>query len=219
MPYLILARHGRTTSNASGVLAGRSEGVGLDDVGQRQARDAAARLSGVDVARLVSSPMQRCLETSELLLPDATPTIDERLTECDYGSWTGGKLADLAKEPLWRTVQRQPSAVTFPDGESMTQMSARAVAAAREISAQVARDVDEHAIWVAVSHGDVIKAILADALGMHLDQFQRISVSPASLSLIHYGQQRASVLAMNTVAGTLPIPPKPTDDAVVGGTA
>lgn len=217
MPFLILARHGRTTANAAGVLAGRAEGIGLDEHGRNQATEAAARLAGVELARVVSSPMQRCLETSELLVPGADVKIDDRLTECDYGDWTGGKLTDLAKEPLWRTVQRHPSAATFPGGESMTQMSSRAIEVARTISADVADESGEHAVWLAVSHGDVIKAILADALGMHLDQFQRISVNPASLSLIHYGKQRASVLAMNTIAGALPIPAKPTEDATVGG--
>lgn len=217
MPFLILARHGRTTANAAGILAGRSEGIGLDEHGREQATKAAERLADVDLARVVSSPMQRCQETTALLVPGSDIDVDDRLTECDYGDWTGGKLGDLAKEPLWRTVQRQPSAATFPGGESMTQMSARAIDAARSISAELAEESGEHAIWLAVSHGDVIKAILADALGMHLDQFQRISVNPGSLSLIHYGKQRASVLAMNTVAGPLPIPPKPSDDATVGG--
>lgn len=217
MPFLILARHGRTTANAAGVLAGRADGIGLDEHGAQQARDAAQRLEGVEVTRLVSSPMQRCLETAALLLPDRDAEIDDRLTECDYGEWTGGALAELAKEPLWRTVQRQPSAVRFPGGESMTQMSSRAIDVARSLDREVAEASGEHAVWLAVSHGDVIKAILADALGMHLDAFQRIGVNPASLSLIHYGQQRASVLAMNTVAGPLPIPAAPAEDAAVGG--
>jgi 2,3-bisphosphoglycerate-dependent phosphoglycerate mutase len=215
--FLILARHGRTTANAAGVLAGRSAGVGLDDIGKDQAQSAAERLAGLSIARVVSSPMQRCLETAELLAPGVSVDVDERLTECDYGDWTGQTLAELAKEPLWRTVQRQPSAAVFPGGESMTAMSNRAVDAARELSREIGADAGEHAVWLAVSHGDVIKAILADALGMHLDAFQRIGVNPASLSLVHYGHHRASVLAMNTIAGALPIPPKPVEDAPVGG--
>jgi len=217
MPFLILARHGRTTANAAGVLAGRSEGIGLDAYGKDQAQAAGDRLAGVAIARVVSSPMQRCLETASLLAPGHRLDIDDRLTECDYGDWTGGKLADLAKEPLWRTVQRQPSAAAFPAGESMTQMSNRAVEAARSLSAEVAQAAGDNAVWLAVSHGDVIKAILADALGLHLDSFQRIGVNPASLSLVHYGEHRASVLAMNTIAGPLPIPEQPSDDAAVGG--
>lgn len=218
MPFLILARHGRTTANATGVLAGRAGGIGLDGHGKDQAQAAAERLTDVEIARVVSSPMQRCLETAELLAPGRPVDIDDRLTECDYGDWTGGTLAELAKEPLWRTVQRQPSAATFPSGESMIQMSSRAIDAARSLSQEIAEADGEHAVWLAVSHGDIIKAILADALGMHLDSFQRIGVNPASLSLVHYGKNRASVLAMNTIAGALPIPKTPTDDAAVGGT-
>lgn len=199
------------------MLAGRADGIGLDEHGAEQAREAAQRLQGVEVTRFVSSPMQRCRETAALLLPDREIEIDDRLTECDYGDWTGGKLAELAQEPLWRTVQRQPSAVQFPGGESMLQMSSRAIDVARSLDREVAATSGEHAVWLAVSHGDVIKAILADALGMHLDAFQRIGVNPASLSLIHYGEHRASVLAMNTVAGALPIPAVPTEDAAVGG--
>ena len=218
MPFLILARHGRTTANAAGILAGRAPGIGLDAYGKDQAQEASERLTGVEIARVVSSPMQRCLETADLLVPGRSVDIDERLTECDYGDWTGGTLAELAKEPLWRTVQRQPSAATFPAGESMTQMSTRAIDVARSLSSEIAEAHGEHAVWLAVSHGDVIKAILADALGMHLDSFQRIGVNPASLSLVHYGKHRASVLAMNTIAGALPIPQAPSDDAAVGGT-
>jgi probable phosphomutase (TIGR03848 family) len=218
VPFLILARHGRTTANAAGVLAGRAVGIGLDDYGKDQAQAAAERLADVDIASVVSSPMQRCLETAGLLVPGRSIEIDDRLTECDYGDWTGGTLAELAKEPLWRTVQRQPSAAAFPAGESMTQMSTRAIDAARSLSREIAEAHGEHAVWMAVSHGDIIKAILADALGMHLDSFQRIGVNPASLSLVHYGTHRASVLAMNTIAGSLPIPKAPNDDAAVGGT-
>jgi len=215
--FLILARHGRTTANAAGILAGRAEGIGLDAIGQDQAKVAGDRLADLTIARVVSSPMQRCRETAELLVPSRSIDLDHRLTECDYGEWTGHTLAELADEPLWRTVQRQPSAAAFPGGESMTAMSHRAVDAARSLSREVAATHGENAVWLAVSHGDVIKAILADALGMHLDAFQRIGVNPASLSLIHYGKHRASVLAMNTVAGALPIPEQVSEDAPVGG--
>ncbi|MGN6161110.1 MAG: histidine phosphatase family protein, partial [Marmoricola sp.] len=158
--FLILARHGRTTANAAGVLAGRGPGIGLDAVGKDQAQAAAERLADVPIARVISSPMQRCLETAELLVPGRQIDIDERLTECDYGDWTGGALAELAKEPLWRTVQRQPSAAAFPGGESMPARSNRAVAAARSLSRESAAAEGENAVWLAISHGDVIKAIL-----------------------------------------------------------
>jgi 2,3-bisphosphoglycerate-dependent phosphoglycerate mutase len=200
---VILARHGRTEANASGVLAGRSTGVHLDDTGREQVRAAADRLAEVPLARAVTSPLERCRETTRLLLAghDLRPRSDRRLLECDYGEWTGEKIATLARKPLWRTVQAQPSAAVFPGGESLQQMSARAVQCIRAHDAEVEAEHGPDAVWLAASHGDVIKAILADALGMHLDAFQRIVVDTASLSVIRYTPARAFVVTMNSRSG------------------
>jgi probable phosphomutase (TIGR03848 family) len=121
--------------------------------------------------------------------------LDERLGECRYGDWTGQSLRKLARDPLWRVVQAHPSAVRFPGpaGETMTGMQQRAVAAVRDWNASLGKD----AVYVVCSHGDVIKAILADALGMHLDMSQRIQVDPCSLSVIRYTTLRPFVLRMN----------------------
>lgn len=225
MPTVLLVRHGRTTANASGVLAGRTPGVELDEVGRAQAGEAGARLASLPLAAVVSSPLDRCRQTATAVLAQQQTdgvgevTTDPGLTECDYGTWQGRPLAELAKEPLWTTVQSQPSAVTFPGGESMAQMHARGVAAVRAHDARLAL-IDPQAVWVAVSHGDVIKAVLAEALGMHLDLFQRIDVAPASISIIHYGGPRPQVLGVNTLSGDLGwlrTPPPP--DAQVGGGA
>ena len=180
MSTLILLRHGRSTANGAGVLAGRSEGIDLDDTGVEQANGLLQRFSGARVARLVSSPMLRCRRTIQPLADHLglEVEIDERIAEVDYGSWTGRALKDLAGEPLWRTVQAHPSAAVFPDGESLAEVSVRAVAAAREHAAAAGDD----GAAVLCTHGDVIKAILADALGIHLDGFQRIVVGTASLS-------------------------------------
>jgi probable phosphomutase (TIGR03848 family) len=230
MATLILARHGRTTANVTGVLAGRSKGVHLDDTGLEQARAAAERLAGLPLAAVVSSPLERCRETAREIVREqgAPPKVstERGLLECDYGSWTGRELKTLAKEPLWKTVQGHPSAAAFPDGEAMTAMSSRAVGAVRRWDAAVETEHGPHAVWVAVSHGDVIKAILADALGIHLDAFQRIMVDPASLSVVRYTPGRPFVLTMNSTAGDLSHlkPPakkgrarKVSSDAAVGG--
>jgi 2,3-bisphosphoglycerate-dependent phosphoglycerate mutase len=232
MATLILARHGRTTANVTGVLAGRSKGVHLDDTGRDQAKAAAARLTGVPLAAVVSSPLERCRETArEIVRQQQGPgkvSAERGLLECDYGSWTGRELKTLVKEPLWRTVQGHPSAVRFPDGESMTEMSSRAVGAVRRWDARVEAEQGPDAVWVAVSHGDVIKAILADALGIHLDAFQRIMVDPASLSVVRYTPGRPFVVTMNSMAGDLSHlrPParkrrsrRVSSDAAVGGGA
>ena len=232
MPTLILARHGRTTANATGVLAGRTRGVHLDERGLEQAKAAAGRLVDLTLAAVVTSPLERCRETArEIARAQQTPvkvSTDRGLLECDYGSWTGRELKTLAKEPLWRTVQAHPSAAAFPDGESMADMSARAVAAVRRWDARVEAEHGPDAVWVAVSHGDVIKSILADALGNHLNTFQRIVVDPASLSVVRYTPLRPFVVSVNTTAGSLAHlkPParrrrsrRVSSDAAVGGGA
>ncbi|VXB41740.1 Phosphoglycerate mutase family [Arthrobacter sp. 9AX] len=207
MATVILVRHGRTTANAAGLLAGRAAGVSLDQVGREQAAFTGNRLAVVPLAGVVSSPLERCQQTARLILdrqagnPQA-PT-DPDLTECDYGQWQGRMLSDLAAEDLWAAVQSQPSTVVFPGGESMAAMQARSVAAIRRHDAAFEAEYGAGAVWVAVSHGDIIKAILADALGMHLDLFQRINVGPASVSIVHYGAVRPSVYATNSDAGDL----------------
>lgn len=229
VPTCLLIRHGRTSSNANGTLAGWTEGVGLDEVGRGQATELAERLRGMPIVAVVSSPLQRCLETAQIVmgeLADVTASTDERLGECHYGAWTGGSLEELAKEPLWRTVQDQPSAARFPDGEtfageSIAQMQARALLAVRDMDAAVLAEHGPLALWALVSHGDVIKSILADAVGAHLDHFQRIVVGPASLSVVSYTGRRPFLVRLND-AGTdlsalVPSIPDHGDAAVGGG--
>ncbi len=207
MATVILARHGRTTANAGGVLAGRSKGVHLDEHGLGQARAAGERLSVLPLAAVVSSPLERCRETAREIAraqsSDLKPVTERGLLECDYGSWTGRELKTLAKEQLWKTVQAHPSAAIFPDGEAMTAMAQRGIEAVRRWDARITEEHGADAVWVAVSHGDVIKAILADALGMHLDSFQRIVVDPASLSVVRYTPMRPFVVAVNSSGGDL----------------
>ncbi len=197
MPLAILVRHGRTPANAQGVLAGWTPGVHLDDTGVEQATAVAARLAPVRLAAVVSSPLERTLQTAEAIATRQRRSLevqlDERLGECRYGEWTNQRLADLSKLPLWKTVQEQPSAVTFPDGESLLAMQARAIGAVHDWNQQLG----DRAAYVLVSHGDVIKSIVADALGMHLDQFQRIVIDPASVSVIRYGKRASQVVHIN----------------------
>lgn len=207
MATVILVRHGRTTANASGLLAGRTPGVSLDQTGREQAAVTGDRLAIVPLVGVVSSPLERCRQTAQYILDRQTGSphapVDPELTECDYGQWQGRTLSDLAKEALWPVVQSQPSAVVFPGGESMAAMQARSVAAIRRHDAAFEAEHGPGAVWVAVSHGDIIKSILADALGMHLDLFQRITVGPASVSIVQYGPGRPTVHATNTDAGDL----------------
>jgi probable phosphomutase (TIGR03848 family) len=222
---VLLLRHGRTTANASGGLAGRQP-VELDENGRSQAATAGVRLRALPLAAVVTSPLVRCRQTLELALPDVTPAVDDGLTECGYGDWEGQPLSKLAKEPLWRVVQQHPSAAVFPNGEAMAAMSARAVAAVRRWDAAVAQQHGPDALWLACSHGDVIKAIVADALGLHLDEFQRIVADPASVTAIRYTPTRPFLIRLNDTADlSALVPPKrrrrrrPSSDAVVGGGA
>jgi probable phosphomutase (TIGR03848 family) len=225
---VILLRHGRTTANTGGVLAGWTPGIGLDETGQAQVQAVAARLAPVPLAAIVSSPLERCVRTAEAVAGGRELAVqtDERLGEARYGDWTGRPLKELVKEPLWKVVQQHPSAAVFPgpEGEGLAQLQARAVAAVREWNAKLGPD----AVWLACSHGDVVKAVLADALGLHLDLFQRIVVDPASISVLGYTETRPFVIRMNDTGGDVAalIPPKkqrrrraPTSDAVVGGGA
>jgi probable phosphomutase (TIGR03848 family) len=207
MATVILLRHGRTSANASGTLAGRTPGVLLDDVGRSQAERAAERLAVVPLAELVTSPLERCKETAREVATHQAgkPRLhtDRALTECDYGEWQGRKLRELARLALWKTVQTNPSAATFPGGESLSEMQARAVSAVRRRDAAVTATHGADAVWLAVSHGDLIKSVIADALGLHLDLFQRIQVDPAAISVIRYTEARPYVLASNTHEGDL----------------
>lgn len=225
MATVLLVRHGRTTANASGTLAGRTPGVKLDEVGRAQAQRTAERLAVVPLVAVVSSPLERCRQTARAILNlqtgEPVAPIERAITECDYGDWQGRDLRDLAKEDLWKVVQNQPSAAAFPGGESLGAMQARSVAAIRRLDAAFESEHGPGAVWVAVSHGDIIKSVLADAYGMHLDLFQRINVGPASVSIIRYGADRPAVVSTNTDSGDLSWlkAPPPDATAVVGGGA
>ena len=205
MSTVILARHGRTVANATGVLAGRTPGIRLDDVGVGQAEAAARRLDGLPLAAAVTSPLERCKDTASILLrgTGVRARVERGLTECDYGDWTGRPMKELVKEELWKVVQAHPAGVRFPGGEAMAEMSSRAVRAVRAWDARVTDVAGDDAVWLAVAHGDVIKSVLADALGVHLDAFQRIVVDPASLSVVRYTPKRSYVLSLNTTDGSL----------------
>jgi probable phosphomutase (TIGR03848 family) len=232
MTVVLIVRHGLTSSTGK-ALTGWLPGISLDDRGRGQAAAIAARLAQVPLAAIVSSPLDRCVQTASIIAAGlrhggaaasgnpgadadggsgaASPAsangqlgsqanpmpvqLDERFGECRYGDWTGRPLRKLARDPLWRVVQAHPSAVRFPgpDGETMTGMQQRAVAAVRDWNARLGPE----AAYVVCSHGDVIKAILADALGMHLDMSQRIQIDPCSLSVVRYTPLRPFVLAMN----------------------
>ena len=201
MTTVLLVRHGLTATTGH-VLTGWTPGIPLDDRGRAQAVALAARLAPLPLDAIVSSPLDRCQQTAAAIAAtrDGQQILtDDRVGECRYGDWTGKPLKKLAQEPLWRVVQAHPSAVTFPgpDGESMPDMQHRAVAAVRDWNARLGKD----ATYLICSHGDVIKAIVADSLGLHLDQCQRIQADPCSLTVIRYTPLRPFLVRMNDRGG------------------
>ena len=182
MPKIVLIRHAHSTANAAGVLSGQLPNVNLSKSGQEQAERLAERLGKLTIARVHVSPMDRCSETLAPWLAKygkgVTVTLEPNLIEVDYGKWSGKKLATLSRAKLWRKVQGQPSAVTFPKGESLAQMQVRAMQTIHDFFAS------DQEMTIMVSHGDVIKAIVASSMGMHLDDFQRIVIDPASITIL-----------------------------------
>ena len=227
MATVILLRHSRSTANSAGVLAGRTPGVALDEDGQAQAQALVERLAQLPLAAVISSPLQRCRETVAPLAQARAleVSVDDRFVEVDYGEWTGRELRKLGKESLWKVVQAHPSAAVFPGGEGLAALQARAVAAVREWDAKLAAEHGPEVLWLVCTHGDVIKAVLADALGVHLDGFQRIVAHPCSVSVVTYTETRPFVQRVNDCGDDLRslVPPKrrrrrrPSSDATPGG--
>ena len=225
MTVVLLVRHGLTAGTGH-VLTGRTPGIPLDDRGREQATALATRLAEVRLDAIITSPLERCRETAEAIAAarggEPLPVKeDEQFAEVKYGDWTGQPLKRLAKDPLWRVVQAHPSAVRFPgeDAESLLEVQHRAVNAVREWNARLG----QKAVYLICSHGDVIKSVIADSLGLHLDMSQRIQVDPCSLSVIRYTPLRPFLVRMNdtgrTAAG-LANGHKPREgDAAIGGGA
>ncbi|MER5963091.1 histidine phosphatase family protein [Streptomyces sp. NPDC002057] len=220
MATLILVRHGRSTANTSGVLAGRTPGISLDERGAAQAAALPGRLADIPLAAVVSSPLQRCRQTIRPLL-DARPElplhVEDRINECDYGDWSGRKLAELNDEPLMEVVQAHASAAAFPGGESMRAMQARAVDAVHDWNARIEAEHGEDACYVMCSHGDIVKSIVADALGLHLDLFQRLHVDPCSVTVIRYTRLRPFLVRLGDTGDFAGFAPREHTDG--GGTA
>jgi len=200
-PTLVLfVRHGQTPTTGA-TLPGRAPGLHLAETGVAQAEAAAARIAGLkDVAAVYASPMERARETATpIARARRLRTRTERgLNECDFGEWTGAELKALRKRPEWKTVQRYPSGFRFPRGESFTEMQGRMGAAVETLCGR-----HRGRTVVAVSHADPIKAAVASAMGTHLDLFQRIVVSPCSITAIAYGAAGPVVLAVNSTGDDL----------------
>lgn len=198
MARIILLRHAHSIANESGILAGQLPGISLSKKGSQQAIDLVDRIGKVSFDSIRMSPMQRCQETLAPWLESVHSNglkkfiLDEKLIEMNYGSWSGKKLNSLAKQPLWKIIQKTPSKVEFPQGERMTAMQKRAVASIEE--AVLEKSKGNHLF---VSHGDVIKAMVASLLKMKLDNFQSLVIDPASITMLEYDGQSARLILFN----------------------
>jgi probable phosphomutase (TIGR03848 family) len=189
----LLIRHGHSTANADGILSGRTPGVRLSARGRAQAEELAGHIAGIPIARFLSSPLQRCVETAALLAGTAFEDVvtDKALGECGYGAWTGRRLADLVADPLWETVQKDPASARFPPddryaAESLTEMTARVWTGLERLDAEVEQEHGGDAVWVAVSHGDPIRSAIASALGSRVAGLQRSHVDPGSVTCLRW---------------------------------
>jgi probable phosphoglycerate mutase len=197
---MLLVRHGQTPTTGK-VLPGRAPGLHLADDGVRQAEIAAERIGALpQVDAVYSSPLERAKETAAPIAKarGLRTRVARGLFECDFGEWTGAELKNLYKLPEWQTVQRAPSMFRFPGGESFTEMQTRMVTTLDSL-----RAAHPGGTIVCVSHADTIKAAVAHAMGTHLDLFQRIVVSPASVTAITWTAGGPIVLAVNSTGRPL----------------
>jgi probable phosphoglycerate mutase len=193
VPLLLLIRHALTEATGRR-LSGRTPGIHLSEEGRRQAEQLAERLATVPLGAIYASPLERCSETAEAIAVPRRMTIREvpELAEIDYGRWTGRSMPQLTRTALWKKVQQTPSSITFPEGEGLIDAQRRSVAAVEEIARRHPR-----AVVAVVSHADVIRLLLAHYAGLHIDLFQRLIVSPASVSAIALGDRIPRIVRMN----------------------
>ena len=197
---VLLVRHGQTPSTGA-VLPGRAPGLHLSDSGEAQARAVAERLAPMKkVAAVYASPLERTRQTAAPIAKAHGLRVrrEKGLLECDFGDWTGGELKALAKLPEWKTVQQAPSRFRFPGGESFAEMQLRITSTIQRL----ARAHPGRAV-VAVSHADPIKAAVNEATGAHLDAFQRLVISPCSVTALLVGEATTTVLTVNNLGDDL----------------
>jgi probable phosphomutase (TIGR03848 family) len=198
MTHILLIRHAVNDFVKTGKLAGRTPGVHLNDDGKAQAEALGARLADIKLDQLISSPLERTQETAAAVAqhhPHLTIQTNNEIGEVDYGDWQGAKIANLRRRKMWDVIQEYPTRAYFPNGEHMRDVQVRAVNEIERLARQYPRDT------IAIfSHADLIKMVVAHFLGMHLDVFQRIVISPASITSIQLGHSRPFITTVNDTA-------------------
>jgi probable phosphomutase (TIGR03848 family) len=215
MSRIVLLRHAHSTANSKNILAGRTPGIVLSHKGEEQSMSLVERIGATSFDAVVVSPMQRCLQTVTPWLEvegrGIRPVVDEGFSEVDYGDWTGKSLSVLRRKKLWSVVQDRPSQMVFPGGESLLAMQARAITSFYRVDKLKGKKPR-----LVVSHGDVIKSIVAHVLGMHLDQFQKLIIDPASFTIIETDNGVSRLVSFNDQKSTIG-KPRTTGATAVGG--
>ena len=215
MARIVLLRHAHSVANEKNLLAGRTAGITLSKTGKAQAEDLVARLGAIKFDEVAISPLQRCRETIDPWLvahgANSPVVIDDCLSEVDYGIWSGKSLSSLRRKAQWKVVQEFPSQMIFPEGESLLEMQGRALSGFYRLNALKGKGPR-----LLISHGDVIKSIVAHCLGMHLDQFQRLVIEPASLTIIDTDSGVSRLVRFNDAKGSLSSE-RSTNEAAIGG--
>ena len=217
MARIVLLRHAHSVANEKNLLAGRTPGVSLSKSGREQAVQLVDRLGFMKFDEVAISPLQRCKETIEPWLrthgASASLVVDDAISEVDYGNWSGKSLLSLRRKAQWKVVQDFPSQMVFPEGESLLEMQGRALSGFYRLNS-----VKGKGPRLLVSHGDVIKAIVAHCLGMHLDQFQRLVIEPASLTIIDTDSGTSRLVRFNDAKGFLSASTSNNQSALGGST-
>ena len=217
MARIVLLRHAHSVANEKNLLAGRTPGIALSKSGRDQALQLVNRLGAITFDEIAVSPMQRCRETIDpwLTSSDVKSRVvtDDSISEVDYGSWSGKSLASLRRKSQWKVVQDFPSQMVFPEGESLLEMQGRALSGFYRLNS-----VKGKGPRLLVSHGDVIKSIVAHCLGMHLDQFQRLVIEPASITIIDTDNGMSRLVRFNDAKGFLTSSSSSNQSAIGGST-
>jgi probable phosphomutase (TIGR03848 family) len=217
MARIVLLRHAHSVANEKNLLAGRTPGIALSKTGRDQALQLVNRLGVITFDEIAVSRMQRCRETIDPWLASgdvkSRVVTDDSISEVDYGSWSGKSLASLRRKSQWKVVQDFPSQMVFPEGESLLEMQGRALSGFYRLNS-----VKGKGPRLLVSHGDVIKSIVAHCLGMHLDQFQRLVIEPASITIIDTDNGMSRLVRFNDAKGFLTSSSSSNQSAIGGST-
>jgi probable phosphomutase (TIGR03848 family) len=194
MTTFLLLRHAHSVANNAGILAGQLEGVGLSKDGTAQVKKLTSSFENLKVDRIISSPMQRCLETVEGIAKSKKKriSIDERLIEMNYGSWSGKKLSKLSRMKDWKVIQTKPSGFRFPQGESFIELEKRIESLLKDLSRKYPKET-----IILITHADIVKIAASLTVGSGLDNFQKFAVDPCSLTTLSWGSKARMLLTFN----------------------